>query len=66
MIIPTKSLVNEKMERLKNGETAFAESDEVIRILERDIARENLNVVFDRTPAGCWITPEKEHAEIRE
>ncbi|GGN48927.1 MULTISPECIES: hypothetical protein [Oceanobacillus] len=60
MVIPTKSLLNQKIEQLKNGENAFAESPELIRLLERDVAKENLNVVFDKTPAGCWIIPQRE------
>lgn len=66
MIIPAKSLVVENMKRLKNGETAFAESTEVIRLLERDIARENLNVFIDKTPAGCWFIPQKDSTKVME
>ncbi|MCF3943348.1 hypothetical protein [Oceanobacillus alkalisoli] len=66
MVIPRKSLLNQKIEQLKNGENAFAESAELIRLLERDIARENLNVVFDKTPAGCWIIPQKDYPEMSE
>lgn len=61
MIIPNKLLANQKMEQLKKGENAFAESGEVLRILERNIAREKLDVVMDKSPAGCWIIPENQH-----
>lgn len=61
MIIEPKTLVKRKIEQLRNGETAFAESDEVIRILKRDIARENLEVIIDKTPSGCWFYPQHEN-----
>ena len=66
MVIPRKSLLNQKIAQLKNGENAFAESEELIRLLERDIAKENLNVVFDKTPAGCWIIPQQDAPEMSE
>lgn len=63
MVIPRKSLLMQKIDQLKNGENAFAESEELMRLLKRDIARENLQVTIDRSPAGCWIIPEKPEAE---
>lgn len=65
MIIEPKTLVKRKIEQLRNGETAFAESDEVIRILKRDIARENLEVIIDETPSGCWFYPQHEKPEVK-
>ena len=58
MIIEPKVLVKQKIEQLKNGKNAYAESEEVLRLLKRDIARENLNVIFDETRDGCWIYPQ--------
>lgn len=59
MIIEPKTLVKQKIEQLKNGKNAFAETEEVIRLLKRDIARENLKVIFDETPDGLWIYPDE-------
>lgn len=57
MIIRERTLCNLKMESLKNGHNAFAESENLIHLIEKEVARENLDVLFERTPSGCWITP---------
>lgn len=57
MIIRERTLCNQKMESLKNGQNAFAESENLIHLIEKEVARENLDVLFERTPSGCWITP---------
>lgn len=60
MIISDRELCNQKIESLKNGHNAFAESEKLIGRIEKAVAEENLEVLFERTPAGCWITPIKE------
>ncbi|MHA6251448.1 hypothetical protein [Oceanobacillus sp. CAU 1775] len=57
MVITNRTLFNQKMESLKNGNNAFAESERLIQLLEEGVAKENLQVYFDKTPAGCWIIP---------
>ena len=57
MIITARELRNQKLERLRSGHNAYTESDEVIRLLQRDIARENLDILFERTSSGCWFIP---------
>ena len=57
MIITARELRNQKLERLRSGQNAYTESNEVIRLLQRDIANENLDVLVERTSSGCWFVP---------
>ena len=59
MIITARELRNQELERLRSGHNAYTESDEVIRLLQRDIAKENLDVLCERTSSGCWFIPVK-------
>jgi len=59
MIINRKSLAKAKLEKLKNGYSAFAETKEVAEWLEKEIATLNLAVHIDRTPHGCWFIPKQ-------
>ncbi|WP_405102512.1 hypothetical protein [Oceanobacillus sp. FSL H7-0719] len=59
MIISDRELCNQKIASLKNGHNAFAESEKLIHRIEKAVAEENLEVFFERTPAGCWIIPIK-------
>ncbi|WP_163971625.1 hypothetical protein [Oceanobacillus halotolerans] len=52
---------DEKINQLKKGRTAYAESNELIRLIKRSIDKdENLHVLFDYSDNGCWITPIEE------
>lgn len=54
----------QKVNLLKNGYSAYAESTELIRLIKRDILRNALNVHYDETPIGCWfipLTPQDKH-----
>src|SRR5690606_33654011 len=59
MIINRKILAQEKLENLKRGYSAYAETEEVARLIQRGLAHLNLNVYIDRTPLGWWFIPEK-------
>ncbi|WP_240452313.1 hypothetical protein [Virgibacillus sp. YIM 98842] len=48
---------DEKIRQLKAGRNAYAESHELIRLIKRDIERENLHVHYDTTRTGCWFIP---------
>lgn len=64
MIILDRTLCNQKMESLKKGQNAFAESEKLIHLIEKEVARENLDVLFERTSSGCWITPNYRNENI--
>ncbi|MBU5468106.1 hypothetical protein KQI49_14855 [Virgibacillus sp. MSJ-26] len=47
----------QKVNLLKNGFSAYAESAELIRLIKRDIFNYALNVFYDETSSGCWFIP---------
>lgn len=57
-VIHTQRIADEKVNQLKEGLTAFAETEEVIRLVKRRIDRNNLVVHEEHTNLGCWFTPE--------
>lgn len=56
-VMNERSIRDEKIAQLKQGRTAYAESNELIRLMKRRIEQENLQVHYDITNNGCWITP---------
>ena len=57
MIINQRWLAREKVERLKQGITAFSETSQVTELIERYIKEQNIQVHIDKTPFGCWFIP---------
>ncbi|MEQ6377793.1 hypothetical protein RZN22_05060 [Bacillaceae bacterium S4-13-58] len=57
LVLSGHRLVREKTERLMNGYSAFAETQDLIRLIEREITRHNLEVYRDVTENGCWFIP---------
>ncbi|HLS09829.1 hypothetical protein [Lentibacillus sp.] len=57
LVINKRRLRDEKIAQLKEGKTAYAESLELIRLIQRGIERENLHVICDQTNIGCWFIP---------
>ncbi|BAU29532.1 hypothetical protein DFP93_11936 [Aneurinibacillus soli] len=57
MIISGREVARAKVEKLKNGFSAFSETQEVTELIERYIKQENLNVHIDKTTLGCWFIP---------
>ncbi|WP_077621207.1 hypothetical protein [Sediminibacillus massiliensis] len=58
LIISRRAMAQEKMKSLMNGYSAYAESDELIRLVKKEIDKQNLSVVYDSSDAGCWFIPE--------
>ncbi|TFJ93893.1 hypothetical protein [Lentibacillus salicampi] len=56
-VIHQQQLRDEKMTRLKEGKSAYAESAELIRLMQRAIQREELYVHYDQANTGCWFIP---------
>lgn len=56
-IINERRLRDAKMQQLQAGCSAYAESNEVIRLLQREIDKLQLHVLCDRTNTGCWFIP---------
>ncbi len=57
LIMNPRHIRDEKIAQLKEGRTAFAESEELIRLMKRSIDRDNLHVHYDQTNIGCWFIP---------
>ncbi|MEN1968233.1 hypothetical protein WMZ97_09180 [Lentibacillus sp. N15] len=57
LIMPENQIRDEKIKQLKSGQTAYAESGELIRLIKREIDRQQLHVSYDQTDAGCWFIP---------
>lgn len=58
-IINRRKLLNEKMARIKNGYSAYAESIEIATLLKKEIQALNLNVHEEVTDIGSWFIPER-------
>ncbi|UFT98020.1 hypothetical protein KO561_12490 [Radiobacillus kanasensis] len=58
-IIQTRRLIDEQMNRLTNGYSAYVETNELTRLMQREITKRNLPVILDQTESGCWFIPEK-------
>ncbi|OYD08422.1 hypothetical protein [Paludifilum halophilum] len=60
MIISRRQLARAKVEKLKRGYSAYAETREVSQMIEKKLDEMDLSVHIDRTPIGCWFIPENE------
>ncbi|GGJ96816.1 hypothetical protein GCM10007063_19080 [Lentibacillus kapialis] len=56
-VMSYRRLRDAKIAELKEGKTAYAESAELIRLMQRSIDREGLYVHRDHTNTGCWFIP---------
>ncbi|WP_202080769.1 hypothetical protein [Caldalkalibacillus salinus] len=61
MIISRKEMAKVKINQIKQGFSAFAETSEVATIIEKEISKLNINIHIDRTPMGSWFIPIKQH-----
>ncbi|WP_010678407.1 hypothetical protein [Bacillus timonensis] len=59
MYINRRKLLNEKMARIKNGYSAYAESPDVVNAIKKEIQALNLNVLEEVTEIGSWFIPIK-------
>lgn len=66
MVINRKEMAKAKIEQLKSGFSAFAETIEVADLIEKELQSLNLNVHIDRTPMGSWFIPVPDHEEAHQ
>ncbi|MDT8859407.1 hypothetical protein N0O92_04110 [Alkalihalobacillus sp. MEB130] len=57
MVINRKDMALKKVEKIKNGFSAFAESKEVTEFIQKELKKQNIDVFEDITEVGCWFTP---------
>lgn len=56
-VMNNRRMRDEKIAQLKAGRTAYAETEELIRLIKRDIEKEHLHVHYDPGNGGCWFIP---------
>jgi len=59
MIINRRQMANSKVNKLKKGYSAFAETKEVIEYIKKELEKANIQVHIDETAQGCWFIPYK-------
>lgn len=57
MIISRKKMANAKVNKIKNGYSAFAETKEVIDYIKKELENQKIPVHIDETEQGCWFIP---------
>ncbi|WP_227936611.1 hypothetical protein [Alkalihalobacillus deserti] len=59
MVINRKEMALKKVEKIKNGLSAFAESKEVVEIIRKELEQDGIAVHEDITEVGSWFIPAK-------
>ncbi len=62
-MLQQKKLADKKTEDLLNGYSAYADTEELIRLLQRNVDKYNLDVICDETDIGYWFIPVKDGQE---
>ncbi|WP_100373749.1 hypothetical protein [Bacillus sp. FJAT-45037] len=63
MVLSRKAMALKKVEKIKAGLSAFAESKEVSEMIRKQLAKEGIAVSEDVTEVGSWFIPEKKAAD---
>ncbi|HZH58028.1 MAG TPA: hypothetical protein VEY70_00240 [Metabacillus sp.] len=59
-IFNSKEVAQEKVESIKKGFSAYAESAELARLIKRELKKLQLDVYEDVTEFGFWFIPNRE------
>jgi hypothetical protein len=57
MLISRKEMAMKKIEKIKAGYSAFAETKEVADYLKKELEKMNIQVHEDETEFGSWFIP---------
>lgn len=60
MIINQREMARAKVERIKNGFSAYSETTQVTELIEKYVSQQGLRVHIDKTSVGCWFIPVKD------
>ncbi|MDQ0351247.1 hypothetical protein J2R98_001050 [Alkalibacillus filiformis] len=60
-VVCRRRMANEKVNTLRNGYSAYAETEELIRLMKRRINSNNLDIYEDQTDIGCWFIPRSQY-----
>ncbi|WP_243291250.1 hypothetical protein [Bacillus sp. FJAT-47783] len=63
LIINHKQMAKEKVERIRNGVSAFAESADLVNLIKKELEEQNLQVYEDVTEFGSWFIPVREEQQ---
>ena len=55
--INLRRIRDEKMNQLRKWQNAYAESEELVRLMKRAIEKEKMPVQCDETDSGYWFIP---------
>lgn len=61
MIMNRREIARDKVRKIKNGFSAFAETKEVIELVKKELEKENIPVYIDETAKGSWFIPVKDN-----
>ncbi|RSK28144.1 hypothetical protein EJF36_15345 [Bacillus sp. HMF5848] len=59
-IITQRRVVNQKLQQIMNGYSAYVETPKIARLLEKEIQQLQLHVHQDKTDLGTWFIPDCE------
>lgn len=59
MIINRGQIARDKLDKLQNGQTVFADSPEIIDRLRKYILEAQLDIIEDVTERGTWFIPKE-------
>lgn len=65
MIMNRKELARIKFENLKNGYSAFTDSEEIANILKGQLTNLSIPIHIDQTALGYWFIPESVAEEVQ-
>jgi putative aminopeptidase FrvX len=57
MLISRKEIAQKKIQKLKDGYSAFAETKEVADYIKKELEKIEIEVHEDLTEFGCWFIP---------
>ncbi|MGP4071263.1 hypothetical protein ACTWQB_01755 [Piscibacillus sp. B03] len=56
-VLNKRQMADEKLNELLSGNTVYAETEELIRLMNRRIESHELDITIDETEIGCWFIP---------
>ncbi|MBA4601588.1 hypothetical protein [Thermoactinomyces mirandus] len=57
MIISPKKIAQAKVKKLKDGYSAFAETEKVAALIRKQLKKLDIYVIVDKTDHGYWFIP---------
>ncbi|MGJ9382394.1 hypothetical protein CR203_12805 [Salipaludibacillus neizhouensis] len=58
-VISRSKIAEDKIKSIRLGYTAFAESQEVLNKIKKELVLHDIDFIEETTDVGSWITPKK-------